>query len=162
MDCQFSFGPNRSYFCSAGSVFAWNDNNLPPTLAKLLDDRNHPQAMDTPYDVAFPLEPGTYAMCWKTIGGEDWYENGCMTPQYTRVSRFIQNVATSGRHTTRTVFGPGASYFSISPSGYSWQNLAPALEEDIHNCMKTRRPTTVALGVQGSYVVLYSRAGHNA
>ncbi|KAJ7126036.1 hypothetical protein C8R44DRAFT_851604 [Mycena epipterygia] len=157
MDCQFSFGPNRSYFCSAGSVFAWSDNSIPPALARLLlEDNKHPQAMDTPYDVAFPMEPGLYAMCWKTIAGEDWYEDGCLGPNYARLARFIKSVAATGKHTTRTVFGPGASYFSISPSGYSWQNIVPALEEDIHNCIKTRRPTTVTLGVQGSYVVLYN------
>ncbi|KAJ7667259.1 hypothetical protein B0H17DRAFT_1210339 [Mycena rosella] len=156
MACQFSFGPNLSYFCSAGSVFAWSDISLPAGLVRLLQNPNHPQALDTPYDVAFPMEPGAYAICWKTNKGEDWYEDGCLGPNYARLARFIKSVATTGQHTSRTVFGPGASYFSISPSGYSWQNLPPALEEDIHNCIKTRRPTTVALGVQGSYVVLYN------
>ncbi|KAJ7759793.1 hypothetical protein DFH07DRAFT_1023393 [Mycena maculata] len=116
----------------------------------------HPQALDTPYDVALPMEPGTFALCWKTIGGEDWYEDGCLGPNYARLARFIKGVATTGAHTTRTAFGPGASYFSVSPSGYSWQNIPSGLEEDIHNCMKIRRPTSVALGVQGSYVVLYN------
>ncbi|KAJ6511231.1 hypothetical protein DFH09DRAFT_1288589 [Mycena vulgaris] len=156
MDCQFSFGPNRSYFCSTGSAFAWSDNSLPAGLAQLLENKNHPQAMDTPYDVAFPLEPGMYAMCWKTTSGEDWYEDGCMGPQYSRLALFIKNVATTGGRTSRTVFGPAASYFSISLTGYSWQNLPPALEEDIHNCGRLRWPSTVTLGVQGSYVVLYS------
>ncbi|KAJ6563287.1 hypothetical protein DFH09DRAFT_1158889 [Mycena vulgaris] len=112
--------------------------------------------MDTPYDVAFPLEPGMYATCWKTTSGEDWYENGCMGPQYSRLALFIKNVATTGGRTSRTVFGPDASYFSISARGYSGQNLPPTLEDDIHKCSRLRWPTTVALGVQGSYVVLYS------
>ncbi|KAJ7135293.1 hypothetical protein C8R43DRAFT_622367 [Mycena crocata] len=156
MNCQFSFGPNRSYFCSADSVYAWSDSNLPQGLARLLEDRNHPQAMETPYDVAFPMEAGLYALCWKTTRGEDWYEDGCLGQNYARLARFIKSVATRGGYTTRTVFGPGASYFSMSPSGYSWQNVAPALEDDIHSCMKIRRPTSVALGVGGSYVVLYN------
>ncbi|KAJ7767893.1 hypothetical protein DFH07DRAFT_1009278 [Mycena maculata] len=90
------------------------------------------------------------------MGGEDWYEDGCLGPNYARLARFIKGVATTGAHTTRTAFGPGASYFSVSPSGYSWQNIPSGLEDDIHNCMKIRRPTSVALGVQGSYVVLYN------
>ncbi|KAJ7473617.1 hypothetical protein B0H11DRAFT_1339318 [Mycena galericulata] len=154
MNCQFSFGPNRSYFCSAGSIYAWSA--LPAGLTRLLENRNHPQAVATPHDVAFPMEPGFYALCWKTTGGEDWYEDGCLGPNYVRLARFIKNVATKGGHTTRTTFGPGASFFSMSPSGYSWQNIPPALEDDIHNCMKIRRPTSVALGVQGTYVVLYN------
>ncbi|KAJ7823796.1 hypothetical protein B0H14DRAFT_1307783 [Mycena olivaceomarginata] len=155
MNCQFSFGPNRSYFCSAGTVYAWSRNLLPPALVRLQDSL-HPQALDTPYDVAFPMEFGTYALCWKTKRGEDCYEGGCLGPSCGRLARFIKNVATSGAHTTRTVFGPNASFFSMSPSGFCWQNLPPALEDDMHACMKIRRPTTVALGVQGAYVVLYN------
>ncbi|KAJ7159631.1 hypothetical protein C8R46DRAFT_1108747 [Mycena filopes] len=155
MECQFSFGPNRSYFCSAGTVFAWSNGLLPTGLARLLD-KNHPQALDVPLDVAFPMEAGTYALCWKTTRGEDWYEDGCLGPAYARLARFIKNVATKGGYTTRTVFGPGASFFSMSPAGYCWQNLPIALEDDLHGCMKTRRPTSVALGVLGAYVVLYN------
>ncbi|KAF7328831.1 hypothetical protein MVEN_02512200 [Mycena venus] len=156
MDCQFSFGPNRSYFCSAGSLYAWSENTLPIGLISLLEDATHPQALSTPYDVAFPMEPGTYALCWKTIRGEDWYEDGCLGPNYTRLSGFIKGVATSGGHTMRTVFGPGASYFSMSHSGCSWQNLPLALEDDILNSINVRRPTCVALGAQRSYVVIYN------
>ncbi|KAF7336363.1 hypothetical protein MVEN_02184800 [Mycena venus] len=111
--------------------------------------------MQAPHDVAFPMEPGLYSLCWRTIGGEEWYEDACLGPNYVRLAAFVKNVATSGGRTTRTVFGPESSYFSISPSGYSWQNLPPALQDDIHSGIKTRRPTTVALGVQGAYVVLY-------
>ena len=57
-----------------------SENTLPATLAKLLEDRDHPQAIVTPYDVAFPMEPGSYAMCWKTTGGEDWYEGTRCVP----------------------------------------------------------------------------------
>ncbi|KAJ7777688.1 hypothetical protein DFH07DRAFT_951339 [Mycena maculata] len=138
MDCQFVFGPNRSYFCSAGPAFAWSGNTLPAGLTRVLQERQHPQALDTPYDVALPMEQGTFALCWKTRGGEDWYEvstDGFLGPNYARLARFIKSVATTGGHTTRTSFGP---------------------EEDIHNCMKIRRPTSVALGVQGSYIVLYN------
>ncbi|KAJ7874619.1 hypothetical protein B0H13DRAFT_1894444 [Mycena leptocephala] len=133
-----------------------SENTLPIGLISLLEDVTHPQALSTPYDVAFPMEPGTYAMCWKTIRGEDWYENGCLGPNYTRLSEFIKGVATSGGHTMRTVFGPGASYFSMSGSGCSWQNLPLALEDDILNSINVRRPTCVAMGVQGSYVVIYN------
>ncbi|KAJ7440558.1 hypothetical protein B0H11DRAFT_539557 [Mycena galericulata] len=155
MNCQFSFGPNRSYFCSAESTYAWSANTLPAGLTHLLENRNHPQAVDTPHDVAFPMEPGLYALCWKTIGGEDWYEEGYLGPQYARLARFIKNVATKGGYTMHITFGPGASFFSMSPSGYSWQNIPLALDV-IHNFMKIRRPTSVALGVQGTYVALYN------
>ncbi|KAJ7473639.1 hypothetical protein B0H11DRAFT_2195598 [Mycena galericulata] len=156
MNYQFSFGPNRTFFLSVEDTYACEDDTLPTGLTRLVNDENHPQAIDTVYDVAFPLEPGLYALCWKTTGGEDWYEDGCLGPNYTRLARFIKNVATKGGHTTRTTFGPGASFFSMSPSGFSWQNLPPALEDDIQTCMKIRRPTSVALGVQGAYVVLYN------
>ncbi|KAJ6505342.1 hypothetical protein C8R45DRAFT_547706 [Mycena sanguinolenta] len=156
MNCQFSFGPNRSYFCSAGSVYAWSEKALPPALSRLLEDNAHPQAIDTPYDVAFPPQPGTYALCWKTKSGKDWYEDGRLGPHYARLARFIKNVATNGGYTTRTVFGPNGSFFSMSPSGFCWQNLPPELEDDIHRCIKIRRPTSVALGAQGSYIVLYN------
>ncbi|KAJ7473693.1 hypothetical protein B0H11DRAFT_1340711 [Mycena galericulata] len=156
MSCQFSFGPNRSYFCGAKSVYAWSENVLPAGLARLLEDRKHPQAIDIPYDVGLPMESGTYTLYWRTTKGEDWYEDECLGPNYGRLARFIKGVASKGGRTSRTTFGPSASYFSISPSGYSWQNIPLALEDDIQNCMKIRRPTCVALGVQGSYVVLYN------
>ncbi|KAK6977303.1 hypothetical protein R3P38DRAFT_549408, partial [Favolaschia claudopus] len=158
MNCQFSFGPNRSYFCSAGTVYAWSPKNLPPPLARLLEDNAHPQAIDIPYDVAFPMEPGLYALCWKTRTGEDWFEDGRLGPRYHRLARFVKNVSTKGPglHTTLTVFGPNSSFFSHSPTGYCWQNIPPELEDDIHGAMKLRRPTCVALGVQGAYIVLYN------
>ncbi|KAF8181909.1 hypothetical protein K438DRAFT_1840629 [Mycena galopus ATCC 62051] len=156
MNCQFSFGPNRSYFCSAGSVFAWSQNSLPPKLAALLQGSAHPQALDTPYDVAFPMEPGMFVMCWRTKSGQDWYEDGSLGPAYARLARFVQSVATTGAHTTRTVFGPNASFFSMSPSGFCWQNLPFHLEDNIHACIKIRRPTCVGLGAQGSYIVMYN------
>jgi hypothetical protein len=68
----------------------------------------------------------------------------------------MRKIAQSGEHTSRTVFGPNASYFTISPSGFSWQNLPPVLEQDVIGRMKKGLPTTVALGVHGSFVVLYS------
>ncbi|KAJ6613534.1 hypothetical protein B0H10DRAFT_2222177 [Mycena sp. CBHHK59/15] len=102
------------------------------------------------------MEAGKFALCWKTVKGEDWYEDRFLGPPYAALAQFMKNVATKGGHTTRTVFGPGGSYFSMSSTGYSWQNIAPSLEADIHRCIKTRWPTTVALGAQGSYVVLYN------
>ncbi|KAJ7641899.1 hypothetical protein FB45DRAFT_901298, partial [Roridomyces roridus] len=152
MNCQFSFGPHRSYFISADSAYAWSENNLPQSLMRLLQDPN----LEIPHDVAFPMEAGLYASCWRTTSGHNWSEDGCLGPHYVRLARFIKSVTTSGGHTTRTVFGPGASYFSMSGSGYSWQNIPFALEEGIHNSMKIRKPTSVALGIQGSYVVLFN------
>ncbi|KAJ6582777.1 hypothetical protein B0H10DRAFT_2098329 [Mycena sp. CBHHK59/15] len=157
MDCQFSFGPNRSYFCKSQSSWAWSSGNtIPRQLESILVDPNHPQALKIAYDVAFPMEAGKFALCWKTVKGEDWYEDRFLGPPYAALAQFMKNVATKGGHTTRTVFGPGGSYFSMSSTGYSWQNIAPSLEADIHSCIKTRWPTTVALGAQGSYVVLYN------
>ncbi|KAJ7362788.1 hypothetical protein DFH08DRAFT_326666 [Mycena albidolilacea] len=156
MNCQFSFGPDRSYFCSAGSVYAWSDNSLPPGLASILGDSAHPHALNIPHDVAFSMQPGTYALCWKTKRGEDRYEEGCLGPSYPRLARFITAAAANGSHTTRTVFGPNASFFSTSPSGFCWQNLPPGLEDNMQSCIRLRRPTCVALGVEGTYVVVYS------
>lgn len=59
-----------------------SDNSIPEGLLRLLEDKKHPQAMQAPHDVAFPLEPGMYAMCWQTTAGEEWYEG----------EWFIQNV----------------------------------------------------------------------
>ncbi|KAJ7144076.1 hypothetical protein C8R44DRAFT_725064 [Mycena epipterygia] len=123
-----------------------SDNPLPKGLASLLEDKYHPQAMGTPHDVAFPMEPGLYLLCYKTTIGEDLYVATCLGPNYTRLERFIKSAAASG-YKTHTIFGSGRSYFSTSPSGYSWQNLTPALEEVIQHGMRTRRPMTVALGV---------------
>jgi hypothetical protein len=68
--------------------------------------------------------------------------------------RYIKHVATKGAHATGT--GANASFFSMSPSGFCWQNLPPELEDDIHGCMERRQPVNVALGVQASYVVMYN------
>ncbi|KAF7291474.1 hypothetical protein MKEN_01481900 [Mycena kentingensis (nom. inval.)] len=156
MDIQFSFGPNRSYFCSAGVYFAWSDGNLPIALRRILDDKRHPQAMQMPYDVAFPMEPGTYAMCWRTTRGENCYEDSRMSTHYARLARFIKNTHAHAKPTSRTVFGPNASFFSMSERGFAWERLPPALEEDLQTCLRVRRPVCVALGVQGAYVVLYN------
>ncbi|KAJ7214867.1 hypothetical protein GGX14DRAFT_562897 [Mycena pura] len=157
MDCQFSFGPNRSYFCSAESHFAWSDNNLPPALLRVLQKPQDPYVMEGPYDVAFPIELGAYMMCWRKSRGETSFEAGCMGPHYARLARFIKNAASvPGGHTTRTVFGPNASFFSMSETGYCWQNLPQALEDGIHASIRVRRPKCVALGARGAYVALYT------
>ncbi|KAF8209917.1 hypothetical protein K438DRAFT_1810544 [Mycena galopus ATCC 62051] len=156
MSCQFSFGPDRSYFCSGGSTYAWSDKSLPPELARILEDKAHPQALDHPYDVAFPIEPtGGYLMCWKAKRGEKCYEDGSLGPSYARLARFTKAVITNDGH-SRTVFGPNSSFFSISSSGFCWQNLPPELEDNIQSCNKLRQPVYVALGVEGTYIVMYS------
>ncbi|KAJ7771316.1 hypothetical protein DFH07DRAFT_226489 [Mycena maculata] len=156
MNCQFSFGPEGSYFCSAGPAFKWGEHNLPVEFARLLQNRNDPHALLTPYDVAFPpSEPGMFAGCWKSVSGEDrFYVPG----NYMRLARLIKSVGTNfgGGQATRTVFGHDGSFFSISPRGCSWQNLPEALEDDIKHSMRMRRPICVALGSQKAYVVLYT------
>ncbi|KAJ7611168.1 hypothetical protein FB45DRAFT_320115 [Roridomyces roridus] len=149
MNCQFAFGPNRSFFCAAGPIRTWSENNLPSGLLRVLQDSR----LEITHDVALPMESGLHAASWKTTGGQDGFDNTNLGPTYARLARFIQT--TSG-HTLRTVFGANSSYFSISSSGYSWQNIPAALEEQIHNCMSIRRPTCVALGVQGSYIALFN------
>ncbi|KAF8172787.1 hypothetical protein K438DRAFT_2023652 [Mycena galopus ATCC 62051] len=157
MDCDFSFGPNGAFFAKSDTIWAWSDNNtLPEPLRLILEDPNHPQANKFPYDVAFPMEPGMFCMSWKTVKGEDYYEELFLGPRYSKLAEFMRNIAQNGEHCTRTVFGPNTSYFTISPSGYSWQNLPPALETDITGRLKKGSPTNVALGVHGSFVVLYS------
>ncbi|KAJ7609894.1 hypothetical protein FB45DRAFT_1038360 [Roridomyces roridus] len=155
MNCQFSFGPNRSYFVTAGSVFAWSDDTLPPDLVRILEDED----LDCPYDVGLPMEPEHYTISWRTTSGEDWYEDERLGPNYTRLARFIQIAATAGSHTTLTTFGPNHSFFSLTPTGYSWQNIPPCLEEDIQRCLQVRRPSAVALGVQRTFIVIYSDGG---
>ncbi|KAF8185839.1 hypothetical protein K438DRAFT_1836409 [Mycena galopus ATCC 62051] len=157
MDCDFSFGPNGAFFAKSDTIWAWSDNNtLPEPLRLILEDPNHPQANKFPYDVAFAMEPGIFCMSWKTVHGDDYFEELFLGPRYSKLAEFMRNIARKGEHCTRTVFGPNTSYFTISPSGYSWQNLPPALETDIMGRMKKGHPTTVALGVHGSFVVLYS------
>ncbi|KAJ7218490.1 hypothetical protein GGX14DRAFT_595053 [Mycena pura] len=120
------------------------------------------------------MEYGTYMMGWRTSRGENCCEGAhCILqsfqhldeplcrcrhgPHYARLARFIKSTAAiPGAHTTRTVFGPSASFFSMSERGYCWQNLPQVLEDDMHACLRVRRPTSVALGAQGAYVVLYS------
>ncbi|KAJ6598648.1 hypothetical protein B0H10DRAFT_2085240 [Mycena sp. CBHHK59/15] len=97
-----------------------------------------------------------FSMSWKTVWGEDCHEELFLGPKYAKLADFMRNIAQAGGHTTRTVFGPNASYFSISPSGFSWQNLPPVLEQDIMGRMKKGVPTNVALGMHGAFVVLYS------
>ncbi|KAJ7353387.1 hypothetical protein DFH08DRAFT_64051 [Mycena albidolilacea] len=157
MDCDFSFGPNGAFFAKSDSIWAWSDNNtLPEPLRLILEDPNHPQANKFPYDVAFPTEPGMFSMSWKTVKGEDYYEELFLGPRYAKLAEYMRKIAQNGEHCTRTVFGPDASYFTISPSGFSWQNLPPVLEGDIIGRVKKGHPTAVALGVHGSFVVLYS------
>ncbi|KAJ7270859.1 hypothetical protein C8J57DRAFT_293368 [Mycena rebaudengoi] len=157
MDCQFSFGPNNAFFCKSDSIWAWSDNGtLPEPLRQILEDPHHPQANQFPYDVAFPMEHGMFSMAWKTVKGEDYYEELFLGPKYSKLADFIRQCAQGGGHTTRTVFGPNMSYFSISPDGFSWQHLPPVLEADIMGRMKKGVPTNVALGAHGSFVVLYN------
>ncbi|KAJ7153573.1 hypothetical protein C8R43DRAFT_1002601 [Mycena crocata] len=157
MDCQFSFGPNGAFFCKSDTQWAWSDNStLPEPLRLILEDPNHPQACQFPYDVAFPVEHGMFSMSWKTVRGEDYYEELFLGPKYSRLAEFMRSIAQAGEHTTRTVFGPNASYFTISTSGFSWQNLPPVLEHDVIGRMKKGLPTNVALGVHGAFVVLYA------
>ncbi|KAJ6524536.1 hypothetical protein B0H19DRAFT_1200189 [Mycena capillaripes] len=157
MDCQFSFGPNGAFFCKSDTIWAWSDNNtLPEPLRLILEDPNHPQANKFPYDVAFPMEPGMFMMSWKTKNNEDYYEELFLGPRYAKLAEYMRNLAQSGEHTTRTVFGPNASYFTCSPSGFSWQHLPAVLEQNIIGHMKKGLPTNVALGVQGAFCVLYS------
>ncbi|KAJ7826271.1 hypothetical protein B0H14DRAFT_2595893 [Mycena olivaceomarginata] len=123
------------------------------------------------------MDPETYMLYWKGKGGEEWYEGMAVLPQfqlrvcpsdsdppeasylgasYTRLTHFMKDVATNGDHTAGTVFGPNSSFFSMSPSGFCWQNLPPELEDNIQNRIKARPPTCVALGVEGTYFVVYS------
>lgn len=52
-----------------------SNKSLPLELSRILEDKAHPQALDCPYDVAFPTESsGRYLMCWKTKRGEKCYE----------------------------------------------------------------------------------------
>ncbi|KAJ7452168.1 hypothetical protein B0H11DRAFT_1927589 [Mycena galericulata] len=165
MDCQFSFGPNGAFFCKSDTIWAWSDNNtLPEPLRLILEDPNHPQANKFPYDVAFPVEPGMFSMSWKTVRGEDYYEGKTdhndtpelfLGPRYSKLAEFMRSIAQAGEHTTRTVFGPNASYFTMSSSGFSWQNLPSVLEHDMVGRMKKGLPTTVTLGMNGAFVVLY-------
>ncbi|KAJ7483966.1 hypothetical protein B0H11DRAFT_2019718 [Mycena galericulata] len=156
MNCQFSFGPDGSYFCSAGSAFKWGEHSIPVEFARLLQNRNDPLSLHTPYDIAFPpSEHGTFAGCWKSLSGEDrFYVPG----NYMCLARLIKSLGANFApgQTTRTVFGHGGSFFSMSPKGYAWQNLPEALEDDIIHSMRVRRPVCVALGYQNAYVVLYT------
>nr|GAT48617.1 predicted protein [Mycena chlorophos] len=103
------------------------------------------------------MEPGTFNMSWKTLRGEDWYEELFLGPKYVKLAEYIRKIAkNNGEHTLRTVFGPNASYWTMSLSGFSWQNLPPILESDMLARIRKGQPSCVALGVGTSFVVLYS------
>ncbi|KAJ6561814.1 hypothetical protein B0H19DRAFT_1375131 [Mycena capillaripes] len=151
MDYQYSFGPNNSYYlCVAAGFWVCDKNALPKKAFDIFTDENHPKTMDTPRDVAFPMEHGMYLMRWTDKDGKSWQEH-TLDANYARLVRFVNKA-----NPTRTTFGPGCSYFSISRLGCSWQNIPLALEEDIQNCMTIRQPTCVALGVDDTYVVIYN------
>ncbi|KAJ7670523.1 hypothetical protein B0H17DRAFT_1209256 [Mycena rosella] len=162
MHYLFAFGPNGSYFLSAETYFVFSKALLPGPVNDLveeldrwtLSEPNAPPLLRVPWDVAFPMEEGLYTMSWTKS------EPGCfmdvnLGPNYTRLECFINKAAAARVYTSCTVFGPQYSYFSMSPAGYSWQNLSPELEDDIQNGLLKRRPVVVALGIQGSHVVLY-------
>ncbi|KAF8215526.1 hypothetical protein K438DRAFT_1748462 [Mycena galopus ATCC 62051] len=149
MKHQFSFGPNESYFCNGVQGVAYSDQGLPQEVSSILTNAN----IGSPQDVAFAVEQGSYLMCWSAKDGKDYKTAGEITSgsNYARLVRFVNDAKP-----TRTTFGPGFSYFSISTSGYSWQNIPPALEDDIHSRIKIRQPTCVALGINGAYVAIYN------
>ncbi|KAJ6520687.1 hypothetical protein DFH09DRAFT_1287425 [Mycena vulgaris] len=108
--------------------------------------------MDTPWDVAFAVDDGSYIVRWTAKNGKD-YQMTAQIPvrsNYARLGRFMD-----GNKPTLTTFGPGFSYFSFSRTGCSWQNIPPALEENIQNCMNVRRPACVALRVEGTYIIIF-------
>ncbi|KAF7373828.1 hypothetical protein MSAN_00594600 [Mycena sanguinolenta] len=155
MDCQFSFGPNLSYVCNANG-WACSDEGLPEEMLRTFADNTHPHAMDSPLDVALAMEEGTYLMRWKATNGTNYRDDETLVgSNYARLSEFIRSVTSDGACTTRTTFGPRFSYFSICPTGCSWQNIPRILEDEIQNSMKVRQPICVALGVDESYVALF-------
>ncbi|KAF8215516.1 hypothetical protein K438DRAFT_1926128 [Mycena galopus ATCC 62051] len=149
MKHQFSFGPNESYFCNGVKGVAYSDQGLPQEVLSILTNAN----MGSPQDVAFAVEQGLYLMRWSAKDGKDYKATGEIPSDsnYARLVRFVNDAKP-----TRTTFGPGFSYFSISTSGYSWQNIPPALEEDIHSRIKIRQPTCMALGINGAFVAIYN------
>ncbi|KAJ6518351.1 hypothetical protein DFH09DRAFT_1194478 [Mycena vulgaris] len=156
MDCSFSFGPNRSYIMRVGTGWwAYSDDPTPPAyITRILTDAAHPQAWEALYDVALAMEPDVFYMAWQGKGRKSWLEWDYLGDAYARLTHFVKSPGTWP--TTRTTFGPNRSYFSISPSGCSWQNLPSKLEEDIIMRSRIHHPTAVALGVDGSYVVVYN------
>ncbi|KAF7358143.1 hypothetical protein MVEN_00862400 [Mycena venus] len=149
MNCQFWFGPNNSYFCVTAGGWVCSENTLPAAVFRVFIDENHAQAMDTPRDVAFAVDEGSYMVRWTAKNGKN-YKKIPVGSNYARLGRFVDS-----NNPTLTTFGPGFSYFSFSHTGCSWQNIPPALEENIQNCMNVRRPACVALGVEGTYIVIF-------
>ncbi|KAJ6520615.1 hypothetical protein DFH09DRAFT_1194019 [Mycena vulgaris] len=140
-------GPRPDLLFTAGDR---SDNNtLPESLRRVLEDPTHPHFNKFPYDVALAMEPGVYGMCWQTKNDEEYYEGDYLGLHYAKLSTFMSGMSAN------TVFGPHRSYFSTSKSGLSWQNLPPALETHIMDRIKLGRPSVVALGMRGAYVVLY-------
>ncbi|KAJ6554945.1 hypothetical protein DFH09DRAFT_1493868 [Mycena vulgaris] len=144
MNCQFSFAPNRGYFFSTGPgcVYAWSENLLPTELSRLLKDETHPQALDTSYDAAFPMDPETYMLYWKGKGGEDWYEASYLWASYTRLAHFMKDVATNGDHTTPilrltifqyVVLNPfvAGEYYAVYGHGTSTWLLPPTWDDNV-------------------------------
>ncbi|KAF7297119.1 hypothetical protein MIND_00944800 [Mycena indigotica] len=149
MDCQFSFGPNGAFFVKSSTLWAWSDHKLPEPLRSVLEDTNNPLHCKQPHDVAFAIEPGVYSMYWTTKANQEMYEADYLPSYYSKLAAFIANKS------ARTTFGPNHSYFSTTESGLSWQNLPDVLETTILNRIRIGRPHTVALGVQGAWIVLF-------
>ncbi|KAJ6526249.1 hypothetical protein DFH09DRAFT_1187827, partial [Mycena vulgaris] len=122
---------------------------LPESLRRVLEDPTHPHFNKFPYDVALAMEPGVYGMCWRTKNDEDCHEADYLGLHYAELSTFMSGMSAN------TAFGPYRSYFSTFKSGLSWQNLPPALETNIMDRIKLGRPSVVALGMRGAYVMLY-------
>ncbi|KAJ7234854.1 hypothetical protein C8J57DRAFT_1574563 [Mycena rebaudengoi] len=130
------------------------DYPTPPAyITRILTDTTHPQAWEALYDVALAMEPNVFYIAWQGKGGKSWLE-GLLRRHVRPPDAFVNSPGTWP--TTRTTFGPNRSYFSISLSDCSWQNLPSGLEADIIMRSCTQYPTAVALGVDGSYVAVYN------
>ncbi|KAJ6537627.1 hypothetical protein B0H19DRAFT_1078775 [Mycena capillaripes] len=155
MHYLFTFGPNGSYFLSAGTYFVHSKDSLPGPVndlvveldRRLLNDSKATQLLKMPWDVAFPMEEGLYTMLWTQSDG-GWFRDANLGPNYTgtRLARFINNAMATGKY---------ALPLDVA-TGYSWQNLPSELEDEIRNDILTRRPyLALNPSVAGQYWALF-------
>ncbi|KAF7318476.1 hypothetical protein HMN09_00356800 [Mycena chlorophos] len=150
----FAFGANTSYILRAGDSFAYSDTPCgPPTgLTNIIE-----QGAARVDDMALAMDGAGFAMSWTDGQGKQHYDGGgSLGSQYARLSRFMQNSISQSTPVFSTTLGPNNSFFSNSANGCSWQNIPAGLEEYLLGLIHKKQPVNIALGVEGTYVVIFN------
>ncbi|KAJ7026691.1 hypothetical protein C8F04DRAFT_1296271 [Mycena alexandri] len=171
MDCQFSFGPNNSYFLKSDSRWAWSDHNtLPHPLLRVLEDPNDPNYYEADYlgqhdvKLAFHRRPASAAKC-----AQDEYheppEAQAPSASGTRILRCVVrrlnpfpqptgnvlHAATAiGKSITCIALSPyfAGHYFVAFSDGSAQRNLPQEMHTDVKDVVGSPRPFPAAAPAQ--------------